>query len=178
MSASNPFQPGGSAGGFATSGGAFAALGNGDAGETSQAGDGEGGEEEENTGESIANAVDPSVTILFSSPNTTFYVQMPEEGGKLVWSNKGKGTLTLRKAKEGTARPYVVLTTETGRVMLNASLHKDIKAAKNGDKKVMTFLRWALTEGGGPETRQVFFTLPGSEMQEKCLEQINSIGQQ
>jgi len=64
MSASNPFQPGGSAGGFATSGGAFAALGNGDAGETSQAGDGEGGEEEENTGESIANAVSPPIPAL------------------------------------------------------------------------------------------------------------------
>ena len=49
---------------------------------------------------------------------------------------------------------------------------------QNGTKKVMMSLCWALKEEETPEMRQVFFSLPGSEQQGQCAEQIDAIGKQ
>ena len=45
-----------------------------------------------------------------------------------AWASKGKGTLTLRKPKEKPGRPFIVFASETGQILMNASVQQGLKA--------------------------------------------------
>lgn len=47
--------------------------------------------------------------------------------GVQAWVGKGKGILTLRKPKDGTGRPFVVVASNTGNLLLNASIQAGLK---------------------------------------------------
>ncbi|KAL4429407.1 hypothetical protein ABPG77_005181 [Micractinium sp. CCAP 211/92] len=54
--------------------------------------------------------------------------------GTKKWADKGKGTLTLRRSTAGEGagqRPYFVFTTDSGRVLINAPLVKNLKPTTN-----------------------------------------------
>lgn len=52
---------------------------------------------------------------------------------KKKWQDKGKGTVTLRKstAESANRAPYLVFTTDSGRILLNAALPKGMKPTIN-----------------------------------------------
>lgn len=59
------------------------------------------------------------VTLLTNNPETK------------KWADRGVGTLTMRQSKEGGRLPYVMFTTDAGRVLINAPLVKGMKPMMN-----------------------------------------------
>lgn len=83
-------------------------------------------EEEADTGPSIA-LESASADILMSK--RVGLMSLNPETKK--WKDRGTGTLTLRRSKDGAGNPYLVFTTDSGRVLLNAPLVKGLKPIVN-----------------------------------------------
>jgi hypothetical protein len=74
--------------------------------------------------------------MAFKAPSARVHAMPPGSKG---WVDRGRGVLTVRSAAEGggggegaapSARPHVVFTTDTGRVLLNAALYRGLMTAK------------------------------------------------
>jgi hypothetical protein len=91
-------------------------------------------EEEEEEEEATPAALDAGAAIAFKAAARLH--AMPPGAGR--WVDRGRGVLTLREGGGGgggdagasSARPHIVFTTDTGRVLLNAALYKGLVTGK------------------------------------------------
>ncbi|KAL6776285.1 hypothetical protein ACKKBG_A20525 [Auxenochlorella protothecoides x Auxenochlorella symbiontica] len=71
------------------------------------------------------------------------------------WEDRGRGMLTLRQPRSG-GQPFLVFTTDTGRVLVNAPLVRGMKPT--GNPKTPRNLVMALHNavGGGPPAHGMY----------------------
>ena len=78
-------------------------------------------------GEKTAAELDTGASIAFKT-KAKMFAQATAPDGKAKWAERGNGALTVRTPAG--ARAHVVLTTDTGRVVLNAAVYKNVNALK------------------------------------------------
>lgn len=78
-------------------------------------------------GEKTEAALDTGAAIAFKT-KAKMHAQGVGPDGKPKWAERGSGALTVRTPAD--ARPHLVLTTDTGRVVLNAAIYKGMTAIK------------------------------------------------
>jgi len=92
-------------------------------------------EDEEEEEEATPAALDVGAAMAFKASNARVHAMTP---GTKAWVDRGRGVLTVRSPASGeagaaaasSARPHVVFTTDTGRVLLNAVLYKGLVVGK------------------------------------------------
>jgi len=95
------------------------------------------------------------------------------------WKDRGTGTLTIRQSKEpsssGSNASYLVFTTDSGRVLLNAPLVKGLKPIVNPKtpKNVIMMLISRVTPDGPEERGTQLFKCEDSEKAKTLLGHIN-----
>lgn len=93
------------------------------------------------------------------------------------WKDRGTGLLTIRQSKQPSASGqkvvYIVFTTDTGRVLINASLIKGLKALSNpkNKKAVIMFLKSQIE--GKEEAYNHFFRCGSEDAAKELLAKIN-----
>lgn len=78
-------------------------------------------------GGKTAAELDASASIAFKT-KAKMFAQATAPDGKAKWAERGNGALTVRTPAG--ARAHIVLTTDTGRVVLNAAVYKNVNALK------------------------------------------------
>ncbi|GAB4821888.1 hypothetical protein N2152v2_008934 [Parachlorella kessleri] len=136
----------------------------------------DGGEEEQQQPEEPSVQLEPSDAEILLKQRIKL-MSLMEEGTSKKWKDKGAGTLTLRRAKGEAAAgklPYLVFTTDSGRVLINAPLVRGMKPTCN-PKTPANFAMFLINTVEGKEQRGMHLFKCGDagaakELSEKLLE--------
>ena len=88
--------------------------------------DDEEAEETEEAGPSLE--LDSSNADILMSQRVKLMTQNAVER---KWKDRGEGIVSIRRSKDGSGSPYLVFTTDAGRILLNAPLVKGLKPVVN-----------------------------------------------
>lgn len=112
--------------------------------------EGEEGEEQQDAEPSVQLEVGEGIEVL-AKQRVKLLSMNPEK----KWKDKGQGLMTLRRATgEGTAgkQPYLVFTTDSGRVLINAPLLKNMKPTQP-PKAPATLIMFLISNVDGKEEK-------------------------
>ena len=168
-------QPAAAAGIFgAPSSGALNTLGGGGAATAAAAGgddddDDEAAEEEEEP----SIELESSDAEILSKHRVKLMSQL--EGS---WKARGPGTLSIRRpiaaSEAGTRAPYLVFTTDTGRVLLSAPLVKGLKPVVQAKQPASLLMVLVNMASGAEEKGMHAFRCEGADAAQALLAQVNS----
>jgi hypothetical protein len=145
-------------------------------GQPSAGGGGAPAQEEEEEAEE-----EPSVEVELGTAGVEILCKHRAKLMSLVdgaWSKRGPGTLTVRRpaapSDSGGRAPYLVFTTDTGRVMISAPLLKGVKPVVQ-PKQAGTVLLMLVNTAGGEEERGMHgFQCEGAAAAQELVAEINS----
>lgn len=130
----------------------------------------EGEEEQPQKYESAVETSEESGTIHYKS-KSKFY-KMPQPG---QWDVMGVGQLMVRTRKEDPNKPFITFTTEAGRVLYCANVHKTMKLIHNEAKHTVAWsASWATEAGATPALVSVMAQLPKGQSS-KFLEAVEQL---
>lgn len=102
---------------------------------------------------------DAEAELLFKS-RCRLYLQKAEDKS---WADRGMGTLTVRQPKGATGGGYIVFTMESGRVLLNARLYKNMRVNQQPNKGSHVMMVLPVTSEGGAGQTLTLFRLPSAD---------------
>mmetsp|Transcript_8650 Transcript_8650/g.25982 ORF Transcript_8650/g.25982 Transcript_8650/m.25982 type:complete len:565 (+) Transcript_8650:182-1876(+) len=125
------------------------------------------GQLDENPEDKVTVALDEtSNEVLFRETAKVYF----QEKGSNKWVDKGRGTLTLRRERvpdggTSTSSPFIVVTTDSGRVLLSANLYSNMTLTQppNKQQMVLAALHLVLAEGQVAVLTLVNFRLDSAE---------------
>ncbi len=91
-------------------------------------------EDDDEGGDDDAEAAGPSLELDSSSADILVSQRVSlvsQDAVSKKWKDRGTGLLSVRAAKDAPDRPYIVFTTDAGRVLLNAPLAKGLRPITN-----------------------------------------------
>lgn len=160
---------------FAPAGGApsFGGFGgtNGTATGTAEEED-DGAEETEEAGPSLE--LDSSTADILMSQRVKLMTQDPVAK---KWKDRGEGIVSIRRSKDGSGSPYLVFTTDAGRILLNAPLVKGLKPVVNpkAPKNLIMMLISKVSADEPEERNMQLFKCASPEAQQELTAKISSL---
>mmetsp|Transcript_16294 Transcript_16294/g.35220 ORF Transcript_16294/g.35220 Transcript_16294/m.35220 type:complete len:424 (+) Transcript_16294:29-1300(+) len=124
--------------------------------------------------ESEVGVSEEAGTVLFKT-KAKFMHLVKDADGKASWEGKGVGTMMVRQRPDA-LKFFLTFTTEAGRVLYIANMHKDMKVILNDSVNSAAFaLPWSVDGSSPPTLQQVMFKMGKDKHKEFKKEVDNAV---